>query len=143
MVPRRDRADDHRREGADTIAALFAEPVQGAGGVIVPPPGHLRALRELCRSHDILFVADEVITGFGRLGDWFASTLWGLEPDLMTMAKGITSGYVPLGATHGERRDRRRRSSAAATWRTASPTAAIRWRPPPASPTSRSSSARS
>jgi putrescine---pyruvate transaminase len=87
------------REGAETIAALFAEPVQGAGGVIVPPPGHLRALRELCRRHDILFVADEVITGFGRLGGWFASALWDLDPDLMTLAKGITSGYVPLGAT--------------------------------------------
>jgi putrescine aminotransferase len=87
------------REGADTIAALFAEPIQGAGGVIVPPPGHLRALRELCRRHDILFVADEVITGFGRIGAWFASVAWDLEPDLLTMAKGITSGYVPLGAT--------------------------------------------
>jgi putrescine aminotransferase len=87
------------REGADTIAALFAEPIQGAGGVIVPPAGHLRELRELCRCHDILFVADEVITGFGRLGAWFASSLWNLEPDLVTMAKGLTSGYVPLGAT--------------------------------------------
>ncbi|MBI5506837.1 MAG: aminotransferase class III-fold pyridoxal phosphate-dependent enzyme [Deltaproteobacteria bacterium] len=87
------------REGAGTIAALFAEPVQGAGGVIVPPPGHLRELRELCRRRDILFVADEVITGFGRLGAWFASGLWDLEPDLITMAKGITSGYLPLGAT--------------------------------------------
>ena len=86
-------------EGADTIAALFAEPVQGAGGVIAPPPGHLRQLRELCRRHDILFVADEVITGFGRLGDWFASSLWDLKPDMITMAKGITSGYAPLGAT--------------------------------------------
>ncbi|MGD9762904.1 MAG: aspartate aminotransferase family protein [Candidatus Binatia bacterium] len=87
------------REGAEMIAALFAEPVQGAGGVIVPPPGYLRALRELCRRHDILFVADEVITGFGRLGAWFASNMWELEPDVMTLAKGITSGYVPLGAT--------------------------------------------
>ncbi len=87
------------REGADHIAAFFAEPVQGAGGVIVAPEGHLRALRELCRRHEILFVADEVITGFGRLGAWFASELWSLDPDLMTMAKGITSGYVPLGAT--------------------------------------------
>jgi adenosylmethionine-8-amino-7-oxononanoate aminotransferase len=86
-------------EGANTIAAFFAEPVQGAGGVIVPPPGHLQRLREICRRHDILFVADEVITGFGRLGDWFASLLWALDPDLMTLAKGITSGYVPLGAT--------------------------------------------
>ena len=87
------------REGADTIAAMFAEPIQGAGGVVVPPPGHLKKLREICRAHDILFVADEVITGFGRIGDWFASTLWELDPDLMTLAKGITSGYVPLGAT--------------------------------------------
>ena len=86
-------------EGADTIAAMFVEPVQGAGGVIVPPAGYLRALRNLCREKDILFVADEVITGFGRLGDWFASHLWELDPDLMTLAKGITSGYLPLGAT--------------------------------------------
>ena len=87
------------REGAHTIAAMFFEPVQGAGGVIVPPPGYLTALRELCRRHEILFVADEVITGFGRLGAWFASVLWDLQPDLLTTAKGITSGYLPLGAT--------------------------------------------
>ena len=87
------------QEGPDTIAALFAEPVQGAGGVLVPPPGYLRALRDLCRKHDILFVADEVITAFGRLGTWFASELWNLEPDLLVTAKGITSGYLPLGAT--------------------------------------------
>jgi putrescine aminotransferase len=87
------------REGAETIAALFIEPVQGAGGVILPPPGYLASLRHLCREKDILFVADEVITGFGRLGDWFGSRLWNLDPDLMTLAKGITSGYLPLGAT--------------------------------------------
>jgi putrescine aminotransferase len=87
------------REGAHTIAACFVEPVQGAGGVIVPPEGYLAGLRELCRRHEILFVADEVITGFGRLGAWFASGLWSLDPDLMTVAKGITSGYLPLGAT--------------------------------------------
>jgi len=87
------------REGAHTIGALFVEPVQGAGGVIVPPDGYLRELREMCRRHEILFVADEVITGFGRLGAWFASVLWELEPDLLTTAKGITSGYLPLGAT--------------------------------------------
>jgi putrescine aminotransferase len=87
------------REGADTIAALFAEPLQGAGGVIVPPEGYLAELRALCRRHEILFVADEVISGFGRLGAWFASGLWELDPDLLTTAKGITSGYVPLGAT--------------------------------------------
>jgi len=88
-----------QREGAETIAAMFVEPVQGAGGVIVPPDGYLPALRQLCRENDILFVADEVITGFGRLGDWFASNLWELDPDLITLAKGITSGYLPLGAT--------------------------------------------
>ncbi len=88
-----------RREGPDTIAALFAEPIQGAGGVIVPPPGYLTELRQLCRENDILFAADEVITGFGRLGDWFASALWRLDPDIITLAKGITSGYLPLGAT--------------------------------------------
>ena len=87
------------REGADTISALFVEPVQGAGGVIVPPPGYLGELRAICRENDILFVADEVITGFGRLGAWFASELWSLEPDLMSLAKGLTSGYLPLGAT--------------------------------------------
>jgi putrescine aminotransferase len=87
------------REGAGTIGAMFVEPVQGAGGVFVPPPGHLAELRALCRRHDVLFVADEVITGFGRLGAWFASLLWDLDPDLMTLAKGITSGYLPLGAT--------------------------------------------
>jgi putrescine aminotransferase len=78
---------------------MFVEPVQGAGGVIVPPDGYLSALRRLCRENDILFVADEVITGFGRLGAWFASRLWELDPDLITLAKGITSGYLPLGAT--------------------------------------------
>jgi putrescine aminotransferase len=87
------------QEDPATVAALFAEPIQGAGGVIVPPPGYLTALRELCRRHDVLFVADEVITGFGRLGAWFASGLWQLDPDVMVTAKGITSGYVPLGAT--------------------------------------------
>lgn len=87
------------REGPGTIAAMFVEPVQGAGGVLVPPESYLRDLRDLAREHDVLFVADEVITGFGRLGEWFGSELFGLEPDLMTVAKGITSGYVPLGAT--------------------------------------------
>ena len=87
------------REDPATIAAIFVEPLQGAGGVIVPPAGYLADLRSLAREHGILFVADEVITGFGRLGEWFASGLYALEPDLMTLAKGITSGYVPLGAT--------------------------------------------
>jgi putrescine---pyruvate transaminase len=88
-----------QKEGPETIAAFFAEPVQGAGGVIPPPPGYLMALRSLARNYGILFVADEVITGFGRLGAWFASGLWNLDPDFMCLAKGLTSGYVPLGAT--------------------------------------------
>lgn len=87
------------KEGADTISAMFVEPVQGAGGVIIPPEGYLTALRQLCRENEILFVADEVITAFGRLGDWFASNKWDLDPDLISLAKGITSGYLPLGAS--------------------------------------------
>lgn len=85
--------------GPENIAAFFVEPIQGAGGVIPPPPGYLTALRALCREHQILFVADEVITGFGRLGDMLASNLWDLDPDIITLAKGLTSGYLPLGAT--------------------------------------------
>ena len=88
-----------RQEGAETIAAMFVEPIQGAGGVIPPPPGYLAELRDLLRKNNILFVADEVITAFGRVGDWFASNLWNLDPDIITLAKGITSGYLPLGAT--------------------------------------------
>ncbi len=84
--------------GADTVAAFFCEPVQGSGGVIVPPDGWLRAMRETCRELGILFVADEVITGFGRTGTMFACEHEGVVPDLMTMAKGLTSGYVPMGA---------------------------------------------
>ncbi|MGS0687459.1 aminotransferase family protein [Nakamurella sp. GG22] len=85
--------------GADRIAAFFCEPVIGAGGVYPPPEGYLAEVRQICRDNDILFVADEVITGFGRIGDeWFASTKFGLEPDMMTTAKGLTSGYVPMGA---------------------------------------------
>ncbi len=87
------------REDPATIGAIFAEPIQGAGGVIVPPAGYLGKLRALARHHGILFVADEVITGFGRLGAWFGSDIWNLDPDLMCLAKGLTSGYLPLGAT--------------------------------------------
>ncbi|WP_280389213.1 aspartate aminotransferase family protein, partial [Nocardia wallacei] len=85
--------------GAERIAAFFCEPVIGAGGVYPPPEGYLAEVRRLCREHDILFVADEVVTGFGRIGgSWFASSRFGLEPDLMTTAKGLTSGYLPMGA---------------------------------------------
>ncbi|MFH5206755.1 aspartate aminotransferase family protein [Antrihabitans sp. NCIMB 15449] len=85
--------------GADNIAAFFAEPVIGAGGIYLPPEGYLAEVRAICRDHDILFVVDEVVTGFGRIGgSWFASTRFDLQPDLMTTAKGLTSGYVPMGA---------------------------------------------
>ncbi len=86
-------------QGADSVAAFIAEPVQAAGGVILPPSDYLRQVREICRRYDVLFIADEVVTGFGRLGSWFGSRHYGIQPDIMTMAKGITSGYVPLGAT--------------------------------------------
>ena len=86
------------RAGGDRVAAFFCEPVIGAGGVFIAPDGYLQAAREVCRDHGVLFVADEVITGFARCGDWFASNRFGLEPDIVTCAKGITSGYLPMGA---------------------------------------------
>jgi adenosylmethionine-8-amino-7-oxononanoate aminotransferase len=84
--------------GAEHVAAFLCEPVIGAGGVLLPPEGYLNAVREVCRERGVLFVADEVITGFGRLGDWFASTRFDLAPDMVLCAKGLTSGYVPMGA---------------------------------------------
>jgi putrescine---pyruvate transaminase len=84
--------------GAENVAAFFCEPVVGAGGVYAPPSGYLTAVRSICRDTGVLFVADEVITGFGRCGAWFASSRWNLEPDILTCAKGITSGYLPMGA---------------------------------------------
>jgi adenosylmethionine-8-amino-7-oxononanoate aminotransferase len=83
--------------GPANIAAVIAEPVIGTGGVIGPAEGYLEGLQALCREHDILLIADEVITGFGRTGQMFASQRWGIQPDMVTMAKGITSGYAPLG----------------------------------------------
>jgi adenosylmethionine-8-amino-7-oxononanoate aminotransferase len=85
-------------EGPETIAALIMEPVQNSGGAIVPPPGYLQRVRELCDRYGILLIADEVICGFGRVGAWFGSQALDVVPDLMTCAKGITSGYAPLGA---------------------------------------------
>lgn len=86
------------REGADTLAAFFAEPIMGAGGIIVPPQDYYSRLGKLLKQHDILFVADEVICGYGRLGAWFGSTEFGIEPDMIASAKGLTSGYFPLSA---------------------------------------------
>jgi adenosylmethionine-8-amino-7-oxononanoate aminotransferase len=86
--------------GPHNIAAFVAEPIQGAGGVVVPPAGYLPRMRELARQHGILFIADEVVTAFGRVGHWFASSgEFGIEPDIINCAKGLTSGYLPLGAT--------------------------------------------
>lgn len=91
--------DEIAFQGGDTIAAFIMEPVLGAGGVIVPPESFMPLVREICDRHGILLVADEVVTGFGRTGAWSGSRLWGVRPDMMTIAKAITSGYFPLGAT--------------------------------------------
>jgi adenosylmethionine-8-amino-7-oxononanoate aminotransferase len=85
------------REGPDTVAAFRAEPIHGGGGVIYPTDDYFPRVREVCTRHDVLFIADEVITGFCRTGSWFAMTHWNVLPDIMSFAKGITSGYVPLG----------------------------------------------
>lgn len=85
-------------EGPDTVAAFIAEPVQAAGGVIPPPEGYFAAIQAVLRRHDVLFIADEVVCGFGRLGTWTGSDRLGIEPDLITVAKGLTSAYVPLSA---------------------------------------------
>ena len=86
-----------RRESADTVAAVIVEPIIGGGGVIVPPDEYLPRLREICDKHNVLLILDEVITGFGRTGAMFACEHWNVVPDMMTIAKGVTSGYLPLG----------------------------------------------
>jgi len=85
-------------EGSQNIAAFILEPVTGTNGVLVPPDGYLQGVREICTGHGILMIADEVMSGFGRTGEWFAVDHWKVVPDLMTMAKGLTSSYLPLGA---------------------------------------------
>lgn len=85
-------------EGADTVAAVFLEPVQNTGGCFVPPPGYFERVREICDKHDVLLVSDEVICAFGRVGHDFAAKRYGYQPDIITTAKGLTSGYAPLGA---------------------------------------------
>ena len=86
------------REGPETVAAVFLEPVQNAGGCFTPPPGYFQRVREICDRHGVLLVSDEVICAFGRLGEWFGSGKYDYTPDMITCAKGITSGYAPLGA---------------------------------------------
>ena len=88
-----------RYQGPDTVAAFFAEPVIGGGGVIPPPADYLQRVREVCARHGVLMVCDEVITGFGRTGEMFASDLYGVRPDIITLAKGLSSAYLPIGAT--------------------------------------------
>jgi putrescine aminotransferase len=90
-------AAEIERLGAERVAAFFIEPVIGAGGVFPPPPGYIERTAEICRDADVLFVCDSVICGFGRLGTWFGYERFGIEPDLVTFAKGVTSGYLPLG----------------------------------------------
>jgi adenosylmethionine-8-amino-7-oxononanoate aminotransferase len=87
-----------RNEGPETVAAVVMEPVQNSAGSITPPEGYFDRIRAICDEHGVLLVADEVICGFGRVGAWFGSTRYGIQPDLMTLAKGITSAYAPLGA---------------------------------------------
>jgi adenosylmethionine-8-amino-7-oxononanoate aminotransferase len=86
------------REGSDTVAAVFLEPVQNAGGCFPPPPGYFDRVRDICDRHGVLLVSDEVICAWGRLGHWFGSERYGYQPDIITVAKGLTSGYAPLGA---------------------------------------------
>jgi beta-alanine--pyruvate transaminase len=86
------------KHGADKIAAFITEPLAGSTGVLIPPKGYLERIREICTEHDILLIFDEVITGFGRLGTSFAADYFGVEPDMITCAKGLTSGTVPMGA---------------------------------------------
>ena len=85
-------------EGPDTVAAVYLEPVQNAGGCYPPPPGYFDRVREICDRYDVLLVSDEVICAFGRLGEYFGATRFGYQPDIVTCAKGLTSGYIPLGA---------------------------------------------
>ena len=87
------------REGPETVAAFIAEPVMGAGGVHVPPEGYFDEIQPVLKKHDVLLIADEVICGFGRLGHWFGSNLYNIKPDIMTIAKGLTSGYIPMSAS--------------------------------------------
>lgn len=85
--------------GPDSVAAFIGEPVMGAGGVIVPPPGYWAEVQRICHKYDILLIVDEVICGFGRTGNWFGSQTYGIQPDLMTVAKGLSSGYLPISAS--------------------------------------------
>ncbi len=104
------------REGPDTVAMFLAEPVQGAGGVIVPPDGYFQRIREICDQYEVLLVSDEVITGFGRTGRMFGLEHWGIEPDMIQFAKAVTSGYFPLGGIGVNERIAQVMDDGKATW---------------------------
>ena len=104
----RDIEDVIRYEGGPNIAAIIVETVVGTNGILIPPDGYMQGLREICDRHGILLIADEVMSGFGRTGKWFAVDHWGVVPDLITMAKGLTSAYVQLGAVGMRPADRAR-----------------------------------
>ena len=87
-----------QHEGPEYVAAFIAEPLMQANGVQIPPPGYLQRVREICSKYEVLFIVDEIITGFGRTGEWFASIHFDIEPDIMTSAKALTAGYIPMGA---------------------------------------------
>ena len=133
--------------GPEKVACFIAEPLLASGGVIVPPKGYQKATREICRKYDVLYISDEVVTGFGRLGEIFASEpVFDIVPDIITCAKGLTSGYIPLGAFLLSDRLYERVTGEGAKGKffpTASPTQPIPWPAPPASRTWRSWSARS
>ncbi len=97
LVTARAIEDKIKELGADKVAAFIGEPIQGAGGVIVPPDSYWPEVQRICDKYGILLISDEVITGFGRLGEWFGADYFGTRPDFMTIAKGVTSGYLPLG----------------------------------------------
>ena len=124
-------------EGPDTVAAVILETVVGTNGIIVPPDGYLQSIREVCDRHGILLICDEVMAGFGRTGKWFACENWDVVPDILTVAKGINSGYVPLGAMIV--RQTSPTGCGTSTSPAGSPTAATRSPAPPASPRSRPS----
>jgi len=88
-----------QQEGADSVAAVILEPVMGTGGMLVPPPDYYGPIQEICKRHDVLLILDEVVTGFGRTGKWFGMQHWDIKPDLVSFAKGISSGYLPLSAS--------------------------------------------
>jgi len=129
-------------EGPDTVACVFLEPVQNSGGCFPPPPGYFQRVREICDKHDVLLVSDEVICAFGRLGKMFASDKFGYVPDMITCAKGMTSGYSPSARASSATGSPSRSGTATTTSRTATPSAGTPCRPRWRWPTWTSSSVR-